>query len=57
MELLFLSKQKKIVVMTPWKYAFLLCGHLDFESVVTAQNDKFKGSFHGSYSHLINIKT
>ena len=29
-------------VKTPWKYAFLPCGHLDFMSAVTAQNDEFK---------------
>ena len=29
---------------TPRKYAFLPCGHLDFQSAVTAQNDKFEGS-------------
>ena len=28
------------------KYTLLPCGHLDFESAVTAQNDKFEGSFH-----------
>ena len=33
-------------------YAFLPCGHLDFETAVTAQNDEFKGSFHSSYSRL-----
>ena len=27
---------------TPWKYVFLPCGHLDFESAVTAQNDEFR---------------
>ena len=30
---------------TPRKYAFLPCGHLDFESAVKAQNDEFKGVF------------
>ena len=28
--------------MTPRNCAFLPCGHLDFESAVTAQNDEFK---------------
>ena len=31
-----------MVRMTPRKHAFLACGHLDFESAVTAQNDEFK---------------
>ena len=35
---------------TPQKYAFLPCGHLDFESAVTAQDDEFKGSFDSSSS-------
>ena len=30
---------------TPRKYAFLPCGHLDFESAVTSQNDEFKAGF------------
>ena len=34
----------------PQKYDFLPGSHLDFESVVTAQNDKFKGSFYGPSS-------
>ena len=36
-------------------YAFLPCGHLDFESAVTAQNGEFKGNFHGSYSRLLSV--
>ena len=28
--------------MTPRKYASLPCGHLNFESAVTAQNDECK---------------
>ena len=40
-----------------WKHAFLPCGHLDFESAVTAQNDEFKGRFHSSYSRLSNVET
>ena len=36
---------------------FLPCGHLDFESAVTAQNDEFKDSFHSSYSRLLNVET
>ena len=32
-------------------------GHLSLESVVTAQNDEFKGSFYSSYSRLLNVKT
>ena len=39
------------------KYAFLPCGHLDFESVVPAQNDEFKGSFDSLYSRVLNVKT
>ena len=34
---------------TPPNCTFLSCGHLDFESAVTAQNDGFKGSFDSSY--------
>ena len=34
---------------------FFACGHLDFESAVTVQNDEFKGSFHSSYSRLLNV--
>ena len=33
-------------------YAFLPGGHLDFESAVTAQTDKFKWCSHGSFSRL-----
>ena len=36
---------------------FLLCGLLDFESAVTAQNDELKGSFDSSYSRSLNVKT
>ena len=36
---------------------FLPCGHLDFESAVTKQNDEFKGSFDISSSRLLNVKT
>ena len=32
-------------LLTPQKYAFLACGHLDFESTVSAQNGEFKTSF------------
>ena len=39
------------------KYAFLPCGHLDFESAVTVQNGESKGSFHKSYSRSSNVKT
>ena len=42
---------------TPQKYAFLPCGHLDFESPVTAENGESKCSFHSSYWPLLNIKT
>ena len=42
---------------TPRKQAFLPCGHLDFESAVTVQNDEFKCSFHSSYSRLVNVET
>ena len=47
---------KKPVTRTPWKYAFLPCCHLDFESAVTVQNGEFKGIFHGSHSRLLNVK-
>ena len=30
---------------TPQEYALLPCGHLGFESAVTAQNDNFKAVF------------
>ena len=36
---------------------FLPCGHLDFESAVTKQNDELKGSFDSSSSRLLNVKT
>ena len=39
-----------MIKYTPWNYAFLSCGHLDFESAVTAQNGKFKYRFVSSYS-------
>ena len=42
---------------TAQKYAFLPCGNLDFESAVTAQYDRLKGSFHSSHSRLLNVKT
>ena len=40
---------RRAVLPTPRKYAFLPYGQLDFESAVTAQHDKFKGSFDISY--------
>ena len=40
----------------PRKYAFLLCGQQDLGSVVTAQNDEFKGSFHSLYLRLVTSK-
>ena len=43
---------------TPRKYALLPRGYLEFDSEVnTGQNDEFKGSFHSSYSRLVNVKT
>ena len=39
-----------LAVQTRSLHAFLQCGHLDFESAVTAQNDEFKASFDSSYS-------
>ena len=42
---------------TPRECAFLPCSHLDFESAVAAQKDESKGSFHSSYSRLLNLKT
>ena len=36
---------------------FLPCGHLDFESAVTAQNDEFKVSFDSSSSRSLNAQT
>ena len=42
---------------TPREYAFLPCGHFDFESAETAQNDEFKGSFDSSSSRSLNVKT
>ena len=35
---------------TPRIYALLPCGHFDFESAATAQNDEFKGSISCLYS-------
>ena len=32
-----------VMVRTVW------CGHLNFQSAVTAWNDEFKGCFHSSY--------
>ena len=41
----FLFEKKKLF-STPRKYAsVLLCGHLDFELAVTAQNDAIQGYF------------
>ena len=37
--------------------ALLSCGQLDFESVVTAQKDEFKGSFDSSYLRFLKVKT
>ena len=34
-----------LLAHTARKYAFLPCGHLDFESAATAQNDEFKAVF------------
>ena len=42
---------------TARKDAFLPCGHLDFESAVTAQNDEFKVSFGSLFSCWLNVKT
>ena len=39
------------------KHALLPCGHLDFQSVVTAKNDEFRGCFHSSYSRSLGVKT
>ena len=38
-------------------YAFLPCGHLDFESAVTKQSDEFKLTFDSSSSCSLNVKT
>ena len=42
---------------TPQKCTFLPCGHLDFESVVTAQNEEFKEVLIAQYLRLVNLKT
>ena len=39
------------------RYAFMPCGHLDFQSAVTAQSDEFKCSSHNSESRLLTVKT
>ena len=44
-------------LMTPRKYAFPPRGHLDFESVVIAQNDEFEGTLHSSSSRSFYVKT
>ena len=44
-------------ITTPRKYAFLPCDQLGFGSAVSAQNEEFKGSFHGLYSRLLSVKT
>ena len=50
--------QERLVGLGTTEIRFLLpYGHLDFESAVTAQNDESKGSFHNSYSRLLNVKT
>ena len=36
---------------------FLSCAHLDFQSAITLHNDELEGSFHRSYSRLLNVKT
>ena len=46
--------EKDMARRTPWKYAFLPCGHLGFKSAVTAQNDEVNDS---SYSRSLNVKT
>ena len=48
---------KEMIPETPRKYTFLLCGNLDFELAVIAQNDELKGSFYSSYATLLNAKT
>ena len=42
---------------TPLKYAFLHCGHLNFESAVTTPNGNCKGSFDSLSSCSLNVKT
>ena len=39
------GKRRALLYEIPREYAFLPYGHLDFESAVTAQNDKFKVVF------------
>ena len=44
--------------LLPGKSGFFFpCGHHDFESAVTAQNDEFKSSFDSSHSRLLNVKS
>ena len=40
-------------------FVFRASGHLDFGSALTAQSDEFKdkGSFHRSYSRLLDVNT
>ena len=38
-------------------FFFFAVRSLDFESAVTDLNDEFKGSFLGSFSRLLNVKT
>ena len=38
-------------------YSLLTTAALKYSSAVTARNDEFKGSFHSSYSCLLNVKT
>ena len=46
-----------IVRRTQRECTFSPCSLFDFESVVTAQNDEFKGSFESLYSHSLNATT
>ena len=38
-------------------HSSLLCGHLDFESAVTAQSDEFKAVLIASIHACLNVKT
>ena len=51
-----LGTRLKRLRQTPRKDAFLPCGHLDFQSAVTAQNDEFNCSSYSSYSRLLISK-
>ena len=51
------QKKKRLQGHRRKQYAFLPCRHLDFESVVTVQNEDFKGNLEDPFWRSLNAKT